>query len=432
MNKLEFAMLRVLAVALILFIVVHFLLPAYTEEAPAVKDVTSGLPSTGPMSFKMPDFHSAVGEVSGSAFAMVDVPYDKPAFSSAFGARSKEVRLILAKFNGGSNSTEDAVELALQYLARVQNADGSWGEDKGRMGGTGLALNAFLGAGYHHRDGEHKETVAKALKFMLDKCRDDGSVSGGNLYVQGIAGVSFAEAYGLTGDTECHDATLKMLDYLAKGQGPKGGWAYSPYSGGDPDTYRYDTSVTGWVVMAFKSAKLAGLHIPKKTIEKYFEYAKAVTLLEETEYHKKKLSRGMSFYGFEGETRHMKHCYTMTASTLMCRLYMGSSIRSPLIKEGLAVLTKDLPENKKPVWKENGRMDSYLWYHAAQVGFLTSGKVWKYWNEPVRDMLVKHQIKDGPMKGAWPADKFQWSQRSKIYPIALNIMMLETYYRYYR
>ena len=50
----------------------------------------------------------------------------------------------------------------------------------------------------------------------------------------------------------------------------------------------------------------------------------------------------------------------------------------------------------------------------------------------LKDLLVENQIKDGLKKGAWEDRYFKWGNYSDIYPTALNIMILETYYRYYR
>ena len=47
------------------------------------------------------------------------------------------------------------------------------------------------------------------------------------------------------------------------------------------------------------------------------------------------------------------------------------------------------------------------------------------------DLLVKHQIKEGDRKGSWEDQYFKYHDRSDVYPTTLNIMILETYYRYY-
>ena len=50
----------------------------------------------------------------------------------------------------------------------------------------------------------------------------------------------------------------RALAYALAAQGPNGGWKYEP---GQPG----DMSVTGWYMMALKSAQMAGLEVPKGT-----------------------------------------------------------------------------------------------------------------------------------------------------------------------
>lgn len=433
MNRFEHTMLRLIVLAVILIVIVHFMLPVRTEEPPEVKGDPAKMVSLVKFEGKaeMPDLDLNVDTGEPRTFELGAVAYEKPKHHRAFGARNKEVRLILAKLNGGGEDTENAVELALKYLARVQKSDGHWSDNRS-IGSTGLALNAFLGAGYHHLEGEHKETVAKGLEWMLKKQNSEtGNMKGENMYSDGIAGVVFCEAYGMTGDSCLREAAEKSLEYLAKSQNPDGSWDYDPYKATMGEAYDSDTSVTGWVLMAFKSAKYAGLHVPKETIYKYFEYARKVTTFKKPDNPKSKLEVGMAHYGYVKGKLQYKHFHTMTASTLMCRLYMGHTPSSPLVKEGLKIITTDLPDKYRPVWKDNG-MDNYMWYHAAQVGFLASGKAWEFWNEPLREILVEHQIKDGDLKGAWPDGQFRWGDRSEVYATCLNIMILETYYRYYK
>lgn len=349
--------------------------------------------------------------------------YDEPAFVPAFGARTKEIRLMLANIYGGSENTEAAVEMALAYLARVQNADGSWSETKKPKGSTGLALQCFLGAGYSDREYEYQEVVAKGLAYLLKNQAKSGAISGENLYTSGIAGTVFSEAYGLTGDSKYSEAAQKVIDYMVKGQGPEGGWGYNPYKAGGTAAYRYDTSVTGWVVMAFKSAKMVGLHVPAKAIARYKKYAIFATRSDD----------GMAFYSTNKDGKKIGYRETMTASTLMCRLYMGEGLKARLIRPGMNRLMVSLPKNLKPVWREQeGAMDNYLWYHAAQVAFLAGKGPWHKWNTMLKDLLVRNQIKDGPRRGAWEDSYFKWGNRSDVYATCLNVMTLQTYYRYYR
>lgn len=424
MNKLEKAMLRLLILAIIIIPIVHFMVPGGSEQPPAVPTINTPVVMPNIVKkFKMPlpedtELNTELsykGKVKNISFSIPDK-------SKSFGARSKEIRLMLAKMNGGGDETENAMEMALGYLSRTQKSDGSWSQ-KEPLGSTGLAMVAFLGAGYNHMEGEYSEQIAKGLKYMLDNQDENGDMKHGNLYTEGIALIAFSEAYGLTNDQTMKKAAEKLITLLAAGQGPQGGWHYTPWDETKGDKYPYDTSVTGWVMMGFKSAKMAGIKVPKEIINKYLSYADLITD-----------DVGISYYGLGGDGKmHKGHKETMTASTLMCRLYMGIDKKSPKITKGLAHIMDTLPVHKKPEWAEGkGKMDAYMWYHAAQVGFLMGGKTWKFWNEPLRELLTEKQIKDGSRKGAWTDEYFKFSDRSEVYVTCLNIYTLQTYYRYYK
>ena len=106
----------------------------------------------------------------------------------------------LAQRAGASPASEQAVERALDWLARHQDGDGRWDgataryDDGSPVKGdddftihcppgetcfgeclyweadtalTGLSLLAYLGAGYTHTDGKYAPTVAKGVDFLL-------------------------------------------------------------------------------------------------------------------------------------------------------------------------------------------------------------------------------------------------------------------------
>ena len=74
--------------------------------------------------------------------------------------------------------------------------------------------------------------------------------------------MALCEAYGMTQDRELREPAQKAIDFIVKSQDPsRGGWRYRPQDGSD-------TSVTGWQLMALKSAQMAGLEVPEETLRK--------------------------------------------------------------------------------------------------------------------------------------------------------------------
>ncbi len=182
--------------------------------------------------------------------------------------------------------TEDAVELGLDFLARQQLPDGSWSFNRLGAGpgaekeeaifhsdaaATGLALLAFLGAGYDHYDDQYLNVVRGGLEYLIHNQKPNGDLyiatdaesnKSAWFYSHGIASIALCEAYGMTGDENLKVPAQKAIDFIVASQHPtRGGWRYAPQ-------FDADTSVSGWQLMALKSGDLAGLTIPAGTYDK--------------------------------------------------------------------------------------------------------------------------------------------------------------------
>ena len=74
--------------------------------------------------------------------------------------------------------------------------------------------------------------------------------------------MAIAEAYAMTNDAELADITQQAVDVILERQsytedgGYPNGWGYT-----GPSPGRIDTSVSGWCIMALKSAKMAGCDV---------------------------------------------------------------------------------------------------------------------------------------------------------------------------
>ena len=173
-----------------------------------------------------------------------------------------------------------------------------------------------------------------------------------------------------------------------------------------------DTSVTGWVVMAFQSARMAGLTVPSPVLTKIGEYLDKATA-------------DGSNYGYQVG---MEPSTTMTAEALLCRQYLGWRRDDPRLVAGAEQLLKYLPRYED--------RDVYYWYYGTQVMHHMDGKYWAAWNGALRDQLVNNQELSGPEKGSWDplgAHPDKWSnlgQGMRLYTTCLSVFMLESYYRH--
>lgn len=337
-----------------------------------------------------------------------------------FGNREKEVRRMLSSMNGGGEESEAAVQAGLQFLAKVQNLDGSWSSKLNPLASTGLALSCFLGAGSHHLDGEHQHIVERGISYLLNNIGGDGTPSREGVFGAATSCAALCEAYAMTGDANCKSAADRLLAYLSSAQGPMGGWGASPLgSGANRLQSRHETHVSAWVAMAFASAKNSGMRFDENVVRRYQEFTlrildakgqvPAILQNDQTEGHHERL----------------------TALTLAARMMNGENLKSDRIDDMMSRVNSKLPSSFLPRWTTKGKaMDNELWYSATQASFIAGGKYFDKWNKMLMPLLLEHQQKEGDSQGGWKDEYFASSEYGEVFATCLNILTLETYYRF--
>lgn len=342
--------------------------------------------------------------------------------------------------------TERAIELGLAFLARHQSPDGSWslqGFGQGQTGyeqessiiesttaATGLALLSYLGAGYDHYEDKYQSNVDQALRFLVNQQRRNGDLyipedaesnQFARLYSHGIATLALCEAYGMTGDDWLREPAQRAIDFVVASQHAElGGWRYVPGK-------ESDTSVTGWMMMALKSAELARLEVPSSVFrlaEHWLDLAQdgnEASLYVYNPYAEDVPSRR---HGREPSD-------TMTAVGLLLRLYLGWDRHDEAIIAGAENLKQNLPSlgsQRRPL------RDTYYWYYATQVMFHMSSEYWQAWNDSLHPLLIDHQVQQGRFAGSWdPLSPIpdRWGYHGgRIYVTTMNLLSLEVYYRH--
>ncbi|QDU87975.1 Pectic acid lyase [Pirellulimonas nuda] len=352
-----------------------------------------------------------------------------------FEARSAEGRLARVVAAGGSQATEDAVAAGLAWLAAAQSPDGRWdaarwgagreelvyNENRGGAGGDGdtgvsaLALLAFMGAGQTHREGAHADNVRRGLEFLLNSQDNHGSLSGiarpfARTYCHSMATFALAEALALTDDDRLATSVQHAVDHLLSLQNRStGGWRYNP---GDPG----DTSQMGWVIMALRSAELAGVRVP----------ATAWTGIER---FLRSVARGQNggLAAYRPDVRDPGR--SMTAEALYCRQILGDKRDDMRDLEAIAAVLGELPG-------DSAKSNLYYWYYATLAlhhqrnSDNAALSAWKVWNQRMQQSVLATQVQDGGTAGSWPPNTLWGGYGGRVYSTAMATMCLEVYYRY--
>lgn len=406
--------------------------PTLPEEPVGLKDAPAALPVNippppgfggsagqgGGLDLSKPDgTASPIGVVGG--MGGINVP-------GGFGGRSGSTKEKLLLEGGGNSASEAAVAAGQKWLVQHQAADGHWSLDgfdqhqsgrcnctgfgqKNDTAGTALGLLPLLGAGETHRNprSTYKNNVEKGLRFLVKKQARNGYFGGG-AYGHALATIALCEAYGLTADASLRAPAQKAIQYIREGQSENGGWRYQPREGGD-------TSVTGWMVMALKSAQMSGLDV---------DDAKNPTFNRASTFLGSVMSTDGGGYGYQGPDP----TPTMTAVGVLCRLYLGIGPRNSGVVAGVNRLKRAPPSKRL----EN----IYYYYYATQVMHHVGGEAWEAWNPRMRDMLVATQDKGAStgrthLKGSWsPSGDSYGGAGGRLMTTSLSLLTLEVYYRH--
>ncbi len=352
------------------------------------------------------------------------------------GNRSSGKAAALERY-GGSIATENAVDKGLRWLAAHQDSNGSWDADgytrrcrphahcagtglsEYDVGITGLSLLAFLGAGYGPaKNNPYRRHVNKGLSFLIsrqDGAGAFGSEGSGYFYNHAIATFALSEAYAMTGRKDFRECVEAALRYSRASQQAAGGWDY-----GAETTGRNDLSISGWQIMAMRSAENAGLLLPGGMTEGTVRFLRSAFT-----------PKGHGIYansGLEAGRRGIN----MTAVGLLSYLYLGGLPTAEACRLAAdRMLTKRAPDYRSTArWKET--FQSYYYWYSASLGlFHLGGKRWEGWNYLLKKTLLPLQEKDGHVQGSWPPER-SWIGQSggRVYSTAINTLTLEVYYRY--
>jgi hypothetical protein len=288
--------------------------------------------------------------------------------------RSAENNPLAGEMN---ETTREAIDRGFAYLESQQNTDGSFGRGRyGRhVGITALCAIAFMADGNLPGRGRYGDQVQTALDFVLDHAMDTGllaaETSHGPMYGHGFATLFLGEIYGMNpSDKRVRDALVKAIGLIIGTQNEEGGWRYQPLP------YDADISVTICQIMALRSARNAGIKVPKQTIDRAVQYVR-------------------DCQNADGGFRYMRQtggsAWPRTAAGVASLFYAGI-YEDDSIDRGLDYLLR----NAHPGRAMTGQAHYYYGhYYAVQAMYLAGGRYWEEWWPAVREEMLRKQASNG-------------------------------------
>ena len=314
---------------------------------------------------------------------------------------------------------KNSIQMALQFLASHQRADGSFSGNMGQTTGiVGATVLAWMAAGNLPGEGPYGKQVAKSIDYLLGSQQPSGLLYRGRdsqqpMYHHGLASICLAEAWGQTRDKRIHDKLKKAIELIIRTQNEKGGWRYMPKVSDD------DLSVTVMCLLALRASKDAGVNVPKDVIDRAISYVKSCASDKDNE--------GLSGFGY---TPHSGKKWSTTAAGVMSLMLCGQ-YKEYDMKGALEYLVKGREKKEDKEWFIYGH------YYGAQAMYQAGAmndkfrQYWMKWYPDVSQALIKAQVQKGgggaergEFRGFPQSDGYgQWST-------AMCVLILGIPYRY--
>ncbi len=277
-----------------------------------------------------------------------------------------------------------AVTEGLAWLASQQNQDGSFngGTRYGRhVGITALVCLSFMADGHMPGRGGYGEVISRGLDFIISNVAETGllaaDTSHGPMYGHGFAALFLGEVYGMTAGgpdvaqaERLYEALVKAVRLIVQTQNADGGWRYNPVP------YDADISVTICQIMALRSARNAGIEVPKQTIDKAVEYVRRCQNVDG---------------GFKYQLTSGGSAWPRSAAGV-ASLYYAGIYEDQAIDLGLGYLMQRAQPGRNT---RQGAHYYYGHYYAVQTMYLAGGEYWAEWWPAIREELLRLRVSDG-------------------------------------
>lgn len=293
-----------------------------------------------------------------------------------------------------TEATETAIKGGLEYLARVQQLDGSFADrfTGSSVGVTALAGLALMAAGHQPGRGAFGRVVSRAVDYVV--ASGNGPTRGfltslesqaphrnqnvhmSAMYSHGFGCLFLSEVAGMFPDRARQDrvkATLeKAIAFAVNAQNIHGGWRY------EPKPPLADVSVTVAIMMAFRAAKHAGIAVKKKVIDDGVRFIKECQTPD-------------GGFGYirrnEGPSNAQRSAFARSAAAIV-GLYSAGIYEGEEVEKGLKYVQQFLPGRPYSFQEIPPQHYYYGQYYAALAMWTAGSAYWKPWFPAIRDELL--------------------------------------------
>jgi hypothetical protein len=267
------------------------------------------------------------------------------------------------------------------------------------VGVSALALMSFLAGGHVPDRGKYGEVLSRGLDFVLGCSQDDGQIAqnGTRMYSHAFATLFLAEVYGMVDRPDVRNVLQRAVNLIVDSQNHEGGWRYRPFA------RESDMSITVCQVLALRSARNVGIHVPIHTIRaaQNYVYKSAVRQNDRS----RPMFRGYPSFGDDGgsfryqDRQNARATFPLTAAGITT-LYAAGEYDGPIIREALDYLDRQLDVFNDLNADSGHYFFYYGHYYAVQAYYITGDPKWTFYFRRMKELLLRLQRPDG----SWPCE----------------------------
>ncbi len=332
-----------------------------------------------------------------------EIPQDPPGDSTSTTGKWTEVRGALH-----DAKTERCIRRGISFLVEKQNGVGAFSSTY-PVAVTALSGLALLGAGAEFGSGPDGQALEKAVDYLISPIRsndrgylEDRGESRSRMHGHSYAILFLSQVIGQVPTPQREEQIRKVIrsgvKLILSCQTKLGGWGY------DPSDPLDEASLTVCCLQALRSAKEAGVNVPKGTIDRALEYLRQCATEDGT--FRYSLTRSKNRTSYEITAASISTMDAAGEYTLEERKRGMEYIRR-LIEKGA--------RTRKGAFHVADNFPFYGNFYTGQILQQSRGELWNVWSRSVWPQIVKLQ-KD---TGSWE------SRYGEEYATAMALLILE-------